>query len=146
LFAIRRTFPACSRKIALFVVLIGSVLTACIFVYGLRTKATGDIESLLYTMLRKDGYIKHPKLKFEIHVKSIQGRKLYGVVLTRKAADGGSEIFAVADRAELRVDAAKKQILVETWMCQPATGGLMEFKIWVADLPADFDRPIRALR
>lgn len=113
--------------------------TGCV----LRNNVIGDVEELLYTMLRKDGYIKHPNIKVEIHVKSISGRKLNDVIFKRKSPDGnGFDVIAVAREAELRVDLAHKRINVHMQKCQVLHGKsdemVIESKIWPVELPDDF--------
>lgn len=113
-------------------------LTGC----ALRNNVIGDIEELLYTMLRKDGFIKHPNINVEIHVKSIQGRKLQDVIFKRKSADGnGFDVVAIAKEAELRVDLAHKLILVDmrhAQVMQGGSGGVIVSKIWEVELPKEF--------
>lgn len=108
----------------------------------LRTQVIGDVEDLLYAMLRKDGYIKHPNIKVEIHVNEISGRKLKGVIFKRKAADGnGFDLIAHAKEAELRVELAHKRINVHMQKCQVMGGrdeGVIEDKFWPVELPDDF--------
>src|SRR5205823_4662354 len=87
----------------------------------LRTQIVGDVEEMLYTMLRKDGCIKHHKINWEINVKSVNGRKLQEVIFQRKSAGANSaapfDTFAWAKEAELRVDMTHKQILVHMRQC-----------------------------
>jgi lipopolysaccharide export system permease protein len=108
----------------------------------MRTQVIGDVEELLYTMLRKDGHIKHPNIKVEIHVKSISGRKLNDVIFKRRKADGnGFDLIAVAKEAELRVELAHKRINVHMQKCQVLhgnDGGVIEDKLWPVELPDDF--------
>lgn len=118
-------------------------LTGC----ALRNNVVGDVEELLYNMLRKDGHIKHASISVEIHVKSMNGRKLHDVVFKRKSADGGFDLIAVAKEAELRVDLAHKLILVDMRKCQVNGGnGVIESKIWPVDLPPDFTQRTTKIR
>jgi BirA family biotin operon repressor/biotin-[acetyl-CoA-carboxylase] ligase len=66
---------------ALFLGIAASVVTLVLFLdtipytqYLLRTQVAGDVEDLLYSMLRKDGFIKHPN-----DVTS-RGKKLAGIL------------------------------------------------------------------
>jgi lipopolysaccharide export system permease protein len=111
--------------------------------YQLRTSVISDVEELLYMMLRKDGHIKHPRLSVEIHVQNIVGRKLEDAIFKRKSPDGnGFDLIAYAKEAELRVDTAHKQILVDMRQCniiqKDGGTGFVESKIWPVELPADF--------
>jgi lipopolysaccharide export system permease protein len=111
--------------------------------YLLRNHVVNDIEELLYTMLRRDGHITHPRLSVEIHVNNINGRKLQDAVIKRKAGDGnGFDVIAFAKEAELRVDTAHKQILVDMRQCsivqKDGAEAVVDSKIWPVELPQDF--------
>ncbi len=105
----------------------------------LRNQVIGDVEEFLYTMLRKDGYIKHPNITVEIHVKAVHGRKLQDAIFKRKSADGnGFDVIAYAKEAELRVDLAHRLILVDMRQCTVVQGnqiGFVDSKIWPIDIP-----------
>ena len=110
----------------------------------LRNQVIGDVEELLYAMLRKDGSIQHQKINWEIHVKNVQGRRLHDVIFNKRAASGqGSDITARAKEAELRGDLAHKKILVHMRQCdvnEGVHGAIAHFdsQIWPVDLPEDF--------
>ena len=111
--------------------------------YRLRNHAITDVEEFLYMMLRQNGSIKHPRLAVEIHVNNVNGRKLQDAIFKRRAADGnGFDVVAYAKEAELRVDTAHKQILIQMWQCNivQCDGGVgyVESKVWPVDLPPDF--------
>lgn len=108
----------------------------------LRNQVIGDVEELLYTVLRNDSCIINPRMNWEVHVKNIQGRKLQDVIFKRKAADGkGFDTIAFAKEAELLVDLAHNQILVDMRQCQVIQGdneGYVAARIWPVEIPADF--------
>jgi lipopolysaccharide export system permease protein len=111
--------------------------------YLLRNRVVSDVEELLYMMLRRDGHIKHPRLDVEIHVNNVSGRKLQEAIFKRRSADGnGYDVIAYAKEAELRVDTAHKQILIDMRQCnivqRDGGVGYVESKIWPVDLPPDF--------
>ena len=111
--------------------------------YLLRNRVISDVEELLYMMLRRDGHIKHPRLSVEIDVSNVVGRRLQEAIFKRRSADGKTfDVIAYAKEAELRVDTAHKQILIEMWQCNivQRDGGVafVENKIWPVDLPPDF--------
>jgi lipopolysaccharide export system permease protein len=105
----------------------------------LRNRVFSDVEELLYTMLRTDGFIKHPNINVEIHVKSVQGRTLHEAIFKRRAANGvGFDVIAFAKEAELRVDLAHQLILVDMRQCQVVQGdgiGFVESRIWEVEIP-----------
>src|SRR5262249_8955476 len=41
----------------------------------MRSMFLQDVEELLYGMLKRDRFIKHPKLAYEMYVRQVQGRK-----------------------------------------------------------------------
>ncbi|MBI2803495.1 MAG: LptF/LptG family permease [Planctomycetes bacterium] len=108
----------------------------------LRNQVFGDVEELLYGMLRKDGVIAHPNISVEIHVKSVHGRKLHDAIFKRRAADGkGFDVIAYAKEAELRVDLAHRLIMVHMRQCQIVQGnsvGFVDSKIWPVEIPNGF--------
>lgn len=109
----------------------------------LRTHVVGDVEELLYTMLRKDGQIKHPKLNYEIFAKTINGKKLLDLEFRRRAADGkGFDVIARAREGELRVDTGNNQILVHMRHCnitqRDGSEGYVESRIVPVEIPGDF--------
>jgi lipopolysaccharide export system permease protein len=131
---------------ALFLGILASAVTLFLYLeaipytsYVLRCQAVGDIEEVLYSMLRRDGCIKHPKLNYEIHVKNIQERTLQDVIFKRRAADGKSfDTIARAKEAELHVDTTGQQILVVMWQCQLVKGntvGFLDNHIWPVAIP-----------
>lgn len=135
---------------ALFLGLVTSVVTMVCFIdiipytgFLLRTRVVGDVEELLYTMLRKDGCIRHQKISWEIDVKSVHGRKLQDVIFKRKTTSGdGYDTIAWAKEAELRVDLAHKQILVDMRQChvmqRDGTMGFVESRIWPVEIVGEW--------
>jgi lipopolysaccharide export system permease protein len=94
-------------------------------------------------MLQKDGHIKHPKINYEIYVKNIRGRRLIDAQFMRRSPDGKSfDVIARAKEAELRVDLAHKQILVDMRQCYVRTEHeddlFIESRIWAVEI-ADFN-------
>src|SRR5205814_1563157 len=79
----------------------------------LKTQGSGDVEELLYTLLRRDGCIRHPKINYEIHVKEVRGHILVDAIFKRRAPGGKSfDTIAFAKEAELQVDVLRNCILV----------------------------------
>ena len=136
---------------ALFLGLVTSAVTMFCFLdiipntaHMLRTRVIADVEELLYAMLQKDGCIKHPKINWEIHVNGIQGRKLQDVIFKRKSGDGsGFDTVARAKEAELRVDSAHNQILVDMRQChitqKDGSVGYVESRIWPVEIVGDWN-------
>ena len=85
----------------------------------LRNQVLADIEELLYATLRREGRISHPKLNYVILVKRVQGRTLLGCDFMRRDPTNNQrfDLIASASEAELRVDMAKKQVIVHMRRC-----------------------------
>ncbi len=103
--------------------------------YLLRTQIVSDVEELLYAMLRKDACIMQDKIPWEIHCNGVQGRKLQDVIFKQKVPDDkGFNTIARAKEAELRVDLAHKQILVDMRHCEvidkAGNSAFIESRIW----------------
>lgn len=118
--------------------------------FFLRSHIVGDADELLYNMLRRDGCIKHPRLKYEIHVKSIQGRTLHEVIFKRHGPSGkGFDIIACAKEARLSVNLEEKHVLVEMRNCQIVDGsvrGVLENRIFPLEIPADWSGSLTKVR
>jgi lipopolysaccharide export system permease protein len=111
--------------------------------YLLRNELIGDVEELLYTMLRREGCIRHPRVSWEINVKAVHGRKLQDVIFKRKMPNGsGFDTIAWAKEAELRVDLTHHRILVDMRHChvmqKDGAVGFVESKIWPVELVGEW--------
>jgi lipopolysaccharide export system permease protein len=110
--------------------------------YYLRTELGNDVEEMLYMMIKKDGYLHHPKSAFQIHVHSMDGRILRGVVFKKLAARGGGfDLIGVSKEAVLRVDFDAKQIYMDMKHCEIIDGsilGYMDERTIPLDLPSDW--------
>lgn len=118
--------------------------------HQLRTRFLDDIEEFLYSALRREGCIRHPKLNYEIHVKRVEGRKLVDAQFMRRDPKGKHfDIIARAREAELRVDRARNQVLIHMRHCfingeNGQDNAIVEEKVWPVELPEDFkERPMK---
>jgi lipopolysaccharide export system permease protein len=135
---------------ALFLGLVTSAVTMFCYLdlipytgYVLRTQIVGEVEELLYALLRKDGCIRKQNLNWEIHVQNVDGRRLQDTIFQRKSPDGnGFDTVARAREAELRVDLAHKQILVDMRQChitqKDGAVAYVESRIWYLDIVGDW--------
>ena len=139
---------------ALFLGFLSSAVTLFLFIdtipythFLLKTTMVGDVEELLYAMLKKDGCIDLPKLDFEIHTKELNGRRLILAEFRKRGPGGkGIELIALAKEAELRVDAKNKKLLIDMRHCEiidikGGSTGYVESRIWEVELP-DFSGPL----
>jgi lipopolysaccharide export system permease protein len=78
----------------------------------LRTMFLKDVEEFLYTMLRNERCINHPKMNYAIWVQRVQGKRLINPWIKRRDAQGKYDMIAHAKEAELRVDVHNQKVLV----------------------------------
>jgi lipopolysaccharide export system permease protein len=74
-----------------------------------------DVEELLYSMLRQERCINHPKLNYAIWVNKVQGRRLLNPVFKRRDVKGDYDLIAHAQEAELRYDITNSQLLLHMY-------------------------------
>jgi lipopolysaccharide export system permease protein len=113
----------------------------------MRSMFLNDIEEFLYTLLRQDGFIRHPKLNYEMIVQRVVGHRLLEVEFKRRdPRTGENDLTARAREAELRVHVQRQQVLVKMIRCSVLArnpeDGMGEFaeRIWEMDLPEDFHK------
>ncbi|MFN4259011.1 MAG: LptF/LptG family permease [Gemmataceae bacterium] len=99
-----------------------------------------DVEEVLYTMLKNERCIKHPKLNYAIWVQKVEGRRLVNPYFKRRTPNGMYDLVAHAREAELRVDARNNQVLVhmrygEVYSEENSTRAYFDDKIWEVPLP-----------
>ena len=109
--------------------------------YLLKTQASGDVEELLYALLRRDGCVRNPKVNYEIHVKEVRGHLLVDAIFKRRAVGGKSfDVIAVAKEAELEVDLTRNCILVHMRTCQMIQQnnlGMLDNHTWAVEIPRE---------
>lgn len=131
---------------ALFLGVAASALTMVLFLdvipythFLVKSQVAGDVEELIYAILKRDGCIRHLKLSYEINVKSMDGRKLQEVIFKRRAAGGkGFDTVAFAKEAELHVDLANNQILIDMRHCQLVqrnSVAILQQQTWPVEIP-----------
>jgi lipopolysaccharide export system permease protein len=105
-------------------VLLGIVMAACTFALyfqfipathqALRTQVLGDVEELLYTLLKKQGCIRHPKMPYSMWVRQVQGRRLVDAIFKQRVEHGdGYKIVARAREARIHYDPDTNKIRVD---------------------------------
>jgi lipopolysaccharide export system permease protein len=114
----------------------------------LRVKFLKDVEEFLYSMLKRDGAVVHPKLNIEIYVNKVQGKRLIDAQFMRKGPDGKHfDMIARAREARLSVNLAQHQLLIHMYDCiitgDDGQTGFLKDKIWPIDLPPDFSNPTK---
>jgi lipopolysaccharide export system permease protein len=110
--------------------------------YLLRTMFLSEVEEFLYTLLKKDGFIKHPKLNYELYVRRVQGKKLIDAEF--KVLDAKTRLATVtarASEAELRVEPQRGVIHVHMHRCYFASSETNPVQSYVADKVWDVEMP-----
>jgi hypothetical protein len=135
--------PVALALTALVALIFGAGILFFLLFKGKDAQSAGGIEELLYARLREDGCIKHPQLDCEIHARNLSGRTLQEAIFKRRSPDGnGFDLIASAREAELRVDAARKQLLIDLRHCQivkkDGAVAYVEARTWSVDLPPNF--------
>ena len=107
----------------------------------LRNQVLADIEELLYATLRREGRISHPKLNYVIHVHRLQGRTLLNATFMRRDPTNPQryDLIAWASEAELRVDMAKKQVIVHVRRGHISRDGKDNSTVYDQEWPVEFD-------
>jgi lipopolysaccharide export system permease protein len=106
----------------------------------LRTQVLGDIDDLLYSQLKRQGCLKHPKLPYAIWVRQVQGRRLIDAIFKQRDEKGGYKFVARAREAGLHFDAATGKIRVDmpyvyTYGRDDSVGGTATDAAYEMDLP-----------
>jgi lipopolysaccharide export system permease protein len=118
--------------------------------YLLRSSFLNDAEDFLYTMLKKDRYLKMPNLPYSICVRQVQGKRLVDALFKRRAHDRpGYDAICRSREAELKVDMANKQVLVHMLHGhmlddKGKSTGYFQDHLWQVPLPANFGAPKEA--
>jgi lipopolysaccharide export system permease protein len=110
----------------------------------IKSQAAADVEEVMYTMLRRDGFLRHQKINYEIRAKSLRGRTLCDAQFLRRARDGKTfDTVICAREAELMVDLVHQQMLVDMRLCQVIQGngtvGFMQSRLWAIELPSELN-------
>ena len=114
----------------------------------LRDMVLEDAEEYLYTTLRKQRMLLHPRMPYAMYVNKVVGRKLLNVIFKRhdvpKPDDKPGKLYeadlvAQAHEAEMKVDMKNKLLLVHMRTCvtisHDGSVGSIEDKIWEVPLP-----------
>jgi lipopolysaccharide export system permease protein len=109
----------------------------------MRTMFLNDVEELLYTMLRKEHCIKEPRLNYAMFVHEVYGRELQDAIFKRRDRLGQYDVIATARKAELRVDLARREVVVHMRECNVLSdkGGAVGYFVdrkWPVEMPPDF--------
>lgn len=109
----------------------------------LRAMVFQDAEELLYSMLAKQGNLTHSNLPYAMFVKGVQGRKLVHPTFKRRDGKGDIDLVAQAREADLRVNLAKRQLLIHmrhgTASFQDGSQGYFEDRVWEVPLPSNLN-------
>ena len=84
----------------------------------MRMKVTSDAESVLYSLIKREGCLRQPGMQYVMYVREVQGKRLLDVIFKRRLPNGaGYDMVARTREARLRVDLQNSQILVDMGRC-----------------------------
>jgi lipopolysaccharide export system permease protein len=105
--------------------------------WALRTHLTDNVEELIYSMLRKDGFIRTPE--YEIRVHKVSDRDLIDATFMHRGPKGIFDMIARGKKAEISVDQEAKMLKVRMWngSARKDNGdiGQFEFQEWSFEMP-----------
>src|SRR5438270_11146907 len=55
----------------------------------MRSRVVGNVEEVLYAMLKRDGCVRHSKVNYAMWVRQVQGRRLLDGVVKQRDKNGG---------------------------------------------------------
>jgi lipopolysaccharide export system permease protein len=106
-------------------ILLGAMMSGCMFGmfyyliphchHILRSAVVNDAEEYIFAVLKRDHEVRRLdfKLNWEIWVEQIHGHELRNAIFKRRDAKGHYDVIARAREAELHVDVAKREMLVQ---------------------------------
>src|SRR4051794_19102276 len=62
----------------------------------MRSRVMGDVEEVIYAMLKRDGCVRHSKVNYAMWVRQVQGRRLLDAVFKQRDKNGGHKVAAPA--------------------------------------------------
>jgi lipopolysaccharide export system permease protein len=108
----------------------------------LRALVYNDAEEFIYAILRKHGSISYAQMPYQMYVQAVRGRKLLTPVIKHKDAHGKTDLVATGDEAELRVNMARRLLLVDMKNCTATyadgSRAYFEARTFEVDMPSDF--------
>jgi hypothetical protein len=98
-------------------------------------------EEQLYSLLRTHGTFRHPQVPYVLSVQRVRGEKLLKPILKHLDARGNVRGVAEAEEADLRVDVARKTILLRmrAGTAHTADGSFASWADRVLELPLPDD-------
>jgi lipopolysaccharide export system permease protein len=117
--------------------------------YTLRAQFLQDVEEVLYTMLKQERCINHPRMGYAIWVRQVQGRRLLDATFKRRDPKGSYDLVARSREAQLRVDSPHNKIIVhmrygEFLTLKDGVRGLFVDRIWDVPLKETPQEPRKA--
>lgn len=80
----------------------------------LRTQVLSDVEEYLYSLLKRQGCLRHQKIDYAMWVRQVQGRRLIDVIIKqRDKTKGGYRTVARAREAQLHYDPANNMLRID---------------------------------
>jgi lipopolysaccharide export system permease protein len=109
----------------------------------LRSLVFNDAEELMYSLLKQNNGISHSSMPYSMFVSGVKGRKLLNPVFKHRNKAGEIDGVVQARDGELRVNVARKLLLVRMHHCTGTSsddGSRVDFEdhTWEVDLPDDW--------
>lgn len=115
--------------------------------HRLREMAFRESEEFLYAKLRRDLCFNEAGFNYSIYVREVHGKRLIGPIFKKKNEKGEFDVIASAEEAEIRVDQAKKEIIVTLILpdiIRGGTSGRFDREEIAIAFPKKVDRVARA--
>jgi lipopolysaccharide export system permease protein len=117
----------------------------------MRSRVLGNVEEVLYAMLKRDGCVRHSKVNYAMWVRQVQGRRLLDAVFKQRDKNGGYSVVARAREAYIHYEPATNSVRVDLPFCttygENGLYGCLGDRSWDVPLPKGFndeDGPRRA--
>ena len=111
----------------------------------LQDRVLADADELIYSMLKRNGCIRHPNMQFAVFVRDVRGKQLIEPVFKRRGAEKGTySLVAHAREAKLWTDATNDKVFI--YMPNCAVVGTDELDGHLRDQTFPFDFPLGSLR
>jgi lipopolysaccharide export system permease protein len=86
----------------------------------MRSKVLGDVEEVLYAMLKRDRCFRHSKVNYAMWVRDVQGKRLLDPVFKQRDNKGGYSVVARAPEATMHYESATNSVRIDLPFCTTA--------------------------
>jgi lipopolysaccharide export system permease protein len=79
----------------------------------LRTRVLGDVEELLYGLLKRQGCLRDRRVKYSMWVRQVQGKRLIDAIFKERDDKGGYKLVVRAREAYIRFDPQRNVVRLD---------------------------------